>query len=102
MLTEIQAKHAGSEVDRQLTAAEIVSSDPASSPDCSPNGNDMATQLERGFDLLLFLREMDILADELAKLPPSMDRTALELRLAQMRQVVEFRHKQRTARKEVE
>lgn len=43
------------------------------------------------FDLPFLLKEIDILADELSKLPPSMDRTALELRLAQMRQIVELR-----------
>ena len=95
-MTNIRARHAGDAV------AEIILAEPASSRSGSPRANDMATELERGFDLLFFLREMDILADELAKLAPSMDRTALELRLAQMRQVVEFRHKQRTDRPEVE
>jgi hypothetical protein len=95
-VTNIRARHAGDAV------AEIMSADRASLRTSSPDANDAATELERGFDLLFFLREMDILADELAKLAPSMDRTALELRLAQMRQVVEFRHKQRTDRPEVE
>jgi hypothetical protein len=95
-VTNIRARHAGDAV------AEIMSADRASLRTSSPDANDAATELERGFDLLFFLREMDILADELAKLAPSMDRTALELRLAQMRQVVEFRHKQRTDRPKVE
>jgi len=88
-MTSIQARSAGH------AAAEIIVADAAPSRCGSPCANDTATELERGFDLLFFLREMDILADELSKLAPSMDRTALELRLAQMRQVVEFRHKQR-------
>jgi hypothetical protein len=50
-------------------------------------------QWEHGIDLAIVLREMDILADELAKLEASMDRTAVELRLAQLREVVEFRYK---------
>lgn len=95
-MTNIQATRAGGAV------AEIVLADPASARSCSPGVDDTAAELQRGFDLLFFLREMDILADELAKLAPSMDRTALELRLAQMRQVFEFRHKQRTSRREFE
>jgi hypothetical protein len=55
--------------------------------------NRMAENMEHeGFDLPFLLKEIDILADELSKLAPSMDRTALELRLAQMRQIVELRH----------
>ncbi len=55
--------------------------------------NGMAENMEHeGFDLPFLLKEIDILADELSKLPASMDRTALELRLAQMRQIVELRH----------
>ncbi|WP_160003468.1 hypothetical protein [Rhizobium sp. 18055] len=55
--------------------------------------NGMAENMEHeGFDLPFLLKEIDILADELSKLAPSMDRTALELRLAQMRQIVELRH----------
>jgi hypothetical protein len=95
-VTNIRTRHAGDAV------AEIMLAERVSLRTSSPDVNDAATELERGFDLLFFLREMDILADELAKLAPSMDRTALELRLAQMRQVVEFRHKQRTDRPEVE
>ena len=95
-MTNIRTRHAGDAV------AEIMLAERVSLRTSSPDVNDAATELERGFDLLFFLREMDILADELAKLAPSMDRTALELRLAQMRQVVEFRHKQRTDRPEVE
>lgn len=58
--------------------------------------NGMAENMEHeGFDLPFLLKEIDILADELSKLPPSMDRTALELRLAQMRQIVELRHTRR-------
>ncbi len=100
-MTDIQAWRAGSAVDGQ-PKTEMISVDPAQSDSGSLDANDSTTELGRGFDLLFFLREMDILAEELAKLAPSMDRTALELRLAQMRQVVEFRHKQRTDRPEVE
>ncbi|MDM9646163.1 MULTISPECIES: hypothetical protein [unclassified Rhizobium] len=95
-MTNIRARHAGGLV------AEIMLADRTSLRTSSPDTNDASAELERGFDLLFFLREMDILADELAKLAPSMDRTALELRLAQMRQVFEFRHKQRTDQPEVE
>jgi hypothetical protein len=42
------------------------------------------------FDLQLILEEIDVLAEDLTRLEPSMDRTALELRLAQMRQIVEL------------
>ncbi|MFK0331889.1 hypothetical protein ACIQUB_12260 [Rhizobium sp. NPDC090275] len=100
-MTNIQAWRAGGSVDGQRNA-EIMSVDPARSHSGSPDANDSTAELERGFDLLFFLREMDILADELAKLAPSMDRTALELRLAQMRQVVEFRQKQRTNQRKVQ
>jgi len=100
-MTDIQASRAGGAVDGQCNA-EIMSVDASHVRSSSLAANDRTTELERGFDLLFFLQEMDILADELAKLAPSMDRTALELRLAQMRQVVEFRHKQRTYRPEVE
>jgi hypothetical protein len=49
---------------------------------------------ERGdFDLPFLLREIDVLAEELCKLAPSIDRTALELRLAQMRQIVQQVHR---------
>ncbi|MBO9198320.1 hypothetical protein J5277_29780 [Rhizobium sp. 16-449-1b] len=95
-MTNIRARHAGGLV------AEIMLADRASLRTTSPDTNDAAVELERDFDLLFFLREMDILADELSRLAPSMDRTALELRLAQMRQVVEFRHKQRTDQPEVD
>lgn len=95
-MTDIKARRAGGAV------ARIVLVDPASSRSGSPDDNHMPTKLERGFDLTFILREMDILADELAKLAPSMDRTALELRLAQTRQVVQYRHKQRTDQPEIE
>ncbi len=44
----------------------------------------------RAFDLQWILEEIDVLAEDLTRLEPSMDRTALELRLAQMRQIVEL------------
>lgn len=100
-MTDIQAWRAGSAVDGK-SKTEFMSVDPAQSDSGPLDAKDSTTELERGFDILFFLREMDILADELAKLAPSTDRTALELRLATMRQVVEFRHKQRTHRPEVE
>ncbi len=101
-MTNVRARHEGRLVDEQLNAAEIISGASTPSRNGPPNCNDMATQLERGFDLLFFVREMDVLADGLAMLAPSMERTALELRLAQMRQVVELRHKQLTDRAEIE
>jgi hypothetical protein len=64
--------------------------DDASPLNASRNVADLSSQMRRRFDPLFFLQEIDIIADDLAKLPPSIDRTALELRLAQMRQAVEF------------
>jgi len=66
----IEAKHADGAVAKQNNAAEIMSADPAPSLSDPPDVKDMTTQLERGFDLLFLLREMDVLADELAKLAP--------------------------------
>jgi hypothetical protein len=95
-----EAKHASRSVDKQHIAAEIVSANASPSRSGSHDINDVASQTDRGFNLLIVLREIDILADELAKLAPSMDRTALELRLAQMRQVVELQHNKRANRLE--
>jgi hypothetical protein len=48
---------------------------------------------QESFDLPFLLDEIDVLAEELTKLAPSIDRTVIELRLAQMRQIVEQVHK---------
>ncbi len=100
-MTNIQASRSNGGADGQRTA-EIIPAHSVRSHSNLRRANASAAERGRGFDVKFLLREMDILAEELAKLSPSMDRTALELRLAQMRQVVEFRYTQRPDHQEVE
>jgi hypothetical protein len=44
---------------------------------------------ENGFKTPLLIKEFELFADELSKLPSSMETTALELRFALLRQAVE-------------
>jgi hypothetical protein len=49
-----------------------------------------------GVDLPFLVKEFDVFAEELSKLPSSVETTALELRFALLRQIVEAKYRRRT------